>query len=100
MATYAAKSVFEFKDLLKVMTMMKAVGIEITDNISTSNGKFKQTILDYAGDLAAVFPEMRNMSGTGINAAMGAIKEYVSEGNALSLKRGAGLDIVGILGEK
>lgn len=100
MATYAAKSVFEFKDLLKAMTMMKAVGIEITDNISTSNGKFKQTILDYAGDLAAVFPEMRNMYGSGINAAMGAIKEYVSEGNALSLKRGAGLDIVGILGEK
>lgn len=100
MAVYAEKSMFQFKDLLRAMTMMKAVGIEIMDTISTSSGKTTQTILDYAGDLATVFPEMRNMYGTGINAAMGAIKEYVAEGNAISLKRGAGLDIVGILGEK
>lgn len=99
MASYAAKSVFEFKDLLGAMTLMKAVGIEITDMVSTSSGKYRQTVLDYAADLAAVFPEMRNMYGRGITAAMGAIKEYVSEGNEISLRRGAGLDITGILGE-
>ena len=99
MKEYAMTSTFEFKDLLSTMTMMKAVGIDINDNLSTTSGK-TQKITDYAGDLAALFPDMRNMYGTGIRAAMGAIKEFVAEGNTRSLLTGAGLDIQTILGEK
>lgn len=99
MKDYAMTSTFEFKDLLSTMTMMKAVGIDINDNLSTTSGK-TQKITDYAGDLAALFPDMRNQYGTGIRAAMGAIKEFVAEGNTRSLLTGAGLDIQTILGEK
>lgn len=96
---YAAKSVFEVESLMKAVTTMKAVGIEAMDDISTSSGKNTQKLMDYASDLAAMMPEMRNVYGTGVNAAMGAFKEYIAEGNAVSLKRGAGLDITQILGE-
>jgi hypothetical protein len=95
---FAKTSVFNFKDLLPAMTMMKAVGIDVRDTITTTSG-MSQNLLEYAGDLAAVFPNMRNLYGTGIQAAMGALKEYISEGNAISLKRGAGLDIEEIIGE-
>ena len=97
---YAQNSIFEIKDLIPAVTMMKAVGIEAMDEVTTSSGKGRQKLMDYAADLAAMVPQMRNMYGTGVQAAMGAIKEYVAEGNALSLKRGAGMDIEGILGVK
>ena len=96
---YAKSSIFEFEDLISVVTNLKAVGIEAFDTIASSTGASQQTLMDYAADLASFAPTMRNAYGTGIQAAMGALKEYIAEGNALSLKRGAGLDITSILGE-
>ena len=96
---YAATSVFEIEGLMSAVTTMKAVGIEAMDDVTTSTGKTTQKLMDYASDLAAMMPAMRNAYGTGVNAAMGAFKEYIAEGNAMSLKRGAGLDITSILGE-
>ena len=96
---YAMSSVFDIQSLIPAVTMMKAVGIEAMSEVTTSSGKATQKLLDYASDIAAMVPNMRNAYGTGVQAAMGAIKEYIAEGNALSLKRGAGLDITGILGE-
>lgn len=96
---YARKSVFEVEGLMSAVTVMKAVGIEAMDEVTTSSGNTTQKLLDYASDIAAMVPHMRNVYGTGVNAAMGALKEYIAEGNALSLKRGAGFDITGILGE-
>ena len=96
---YAMSSVFDIQSLIPAVTTMKAVGIEAMADITTSSGQHTQKLLDYASDLAAMMPNMRNAYGTGVSAAMGAFKEYIAEGNALSLKRGAGLDILGILGE-
>lgn len=96
---YAMSSVFDIESLIPAVTMMKAVGIEAMQEVTTSSGNATQRLLDYASDIAAMVPNMRNTYGTGVRAAMGALKEYIAEGNALSLKRGAGLDIVGILGE-
>lgn len=42
---------------------------------------------------------MMNAYGTGVQAAMGALNEYIAEGNAMSLKRGASLDINQLIGE-
>ena len=96
---YAAKSVFEVESLMSAVTIMKAVGIEAMDEVTTSSGNYTQRLMDYASDIAGMIPNMHNVYGTGVNAAMGAMKEYIAEGNAMSLKRGAGLDITGILGE-
>lgn len=96
---YAMSSVFEISSLIPAVTMMKAVGVEAMQEITTSSGSATQKLLDYASDLAAMMPNMRNVYGTGVQAAMGAFKEYIAEGNAISLKRGAGLDIESILGE-
>lgn len=96
---YAKQSIFEFEDLIPVVTMLKANGIEAFDMIASSTGKANQTLMDYAADLAAFNPQMRNAYGTGIKAAMGALNEYIAEGNAMSLKRGASLDITALLGE-
>lgn len=95
---YAKKSIFEFEDLISVVTQLKSVGIEAFDSIASSAGN-AYDIMSLSSDLAAFNPNMKNAYGTGINAAMGALKEYIAEGNALSLKRGAGLDITSILGE-
>lgn len=97
---YAKKSIFEFENLIPVVTMLKANGIEAFDTITSSSGKSAQTLMDYAADLAAFNPAMRNAYGTGIQAAMGALNEYIAEGNARSLKSGASLDITGLLGEE
>lgn len=96
---YAQESVFEVEGLMSAVTMMKTVGIEAMDDVTSSSGKTTQKLMDYASDLAAMVPDMRNAYGTGVQAAMGAIKEYVAEGNAMSLKRGAGMDITSMLGE-
>lgn len=96
---YAMSSVFDIQSLIPAVTMMKAVGIEAMSEVTTSSGNATQKLLDYASDIAAMVPNMRNTYGTGVKAAMGAIKEYIAEGNALTLKRSAGLDIKGILGE-
>lgn len=96
---YAKKTIFEFKDLIPVVTMLKANGIEAFNEISSSTGQSRQMLMDYAADLAAFNPQMRNAYGTGIKAAMGALNEYIAEGNAITLKRGASIDINGILGE-
>lgn len=95
---FAATSVFNFEDLLPAMTTMKAVGIDVRDEIEATSGA-TQNLLEIASDLAAVFPHMRNPYGTGVQAAMGALKEYIAEGNEISLKRGAGLDITQLIGE-
>ncbi len=97
---YAMTSVFNIESLIPAVSMMKTVGIEALDEVTTSSGKATQKLLDYASDIAAMIPNMRNVYGTGVQAAMGAMKEYIAEGNALTLKRSAGLDILGILGEK
>ena len=97
---YAKTSIFEFEDMISSVTMLKGNGIEAFDEITTSSGRTTQKLMDYAADLASFNPQMVNMYGTGIQAAMGAISEYVSEGNAMSLKRGASLDILQILGEE
>lgn len=96
---YAKRSIFEFEDLIGVVTQLKTVGIEAFDSIASSAGN-AYDVMTLASDLAAFNPNMRNVYGTGIQAAMGALKEYIAEGNAMSLKRGAGLDITGILGEE
>lgn len=98
-SNYAKKSIFNFEDLIPVVTMLKANGIEAFDSIASSTGKANQTLMDYAADLAAFNPQMRNTYGTGIKAAMGALNEYIAEGNARSLKAGASLDITALLGE-
>lgn len=97
---YAKTSIFEFEQLIPSVIMLKANGIEAFDAITSSTGKSSQMLMDYAADLAAFNPQMRNMYGSGIQAAMGALNEYIAEGNATSLKRGASLDILGILGEE
>lgn len=97
---YAKTSIFEFEDLIPVVTMLKANGIEAFDMIASSTGNANQTLMDYAADLAAFNPQMKNAYGTGIKAAMGALNEYIAEGNARSLKAGASLDITGLLGEE
>ncbi len=104
---YSAKSIFNFEDLIPSVIMLKANGIEAFDQIATSayrasNGVegVSQTLMDYAADLAAFNPNMHNMYGTGVQAAMGALNEYIAEGNAASLKRGASLDITQLLGEE
>ena len=97
---YAKTSIFEFEDLIPVVTMLKANGIEAFDMIASSTGNANQTLMDYAADLAAFNPQMKNAYGTGIKAAMGALNEYIAEGNAMSLKRGASLDNTGLLGEE
>lgn len=103
---YSAKSIFNFEDLIPSVIMLKSNGIEAFDEIATSayrasNGVegVSQTLMDYAADLAAFNPQMHNMYGTGVQAAMGALNEYIAEGNARSLKTGASLDILQILGE-
>lgn len=103
---YAAKSIFNFEDLIPSVIMLKANGIEAFDQIATSayeasNGMegTAQTLMDYASDIAAYNPQMHNAYGTGVQAAMGALNEYIAEGNAMSLKRGASLDINSLLGE-
>ena len=98
-AEYAQNSIFQYEDLIDVVSMLKANGIEAFDSIASSSGNANQTLMDYAADLAAFNPQMRNAYGTGIQAAMGALNEYIAEGNARSLKSGASLDITGILGE-
>ena len=96
---YAKTSMFEFENLIPVVTMLKANGIEAFDKIASSTGNANQTLMDYAADLAAFNPMMRNMYGSGIQAAMGALNEYIAEGNVVSLRRGASIDILSILGE-
>lgn len=96
---YAKNSIFEFENLISVVTQLKTVGIEAFDTIASSAGN-AYDVMTLASDLAAFNPNMRNVYGTGIEASMGALKEYIAEGNALSLKRGAGLDITAILGEE
>lgn len=96
---YAKKSIFDFENLIPVVTMLKANGIEAFEEIYSSSGKTHQKLMDYAADLAAFNPQMHNAYGTGIRAAMGALNEYIAEGNARSLKSGASLDITAILGE-
>ena len=96
---YAQTSIFNFEDLLPSIIMLKANGIEAFDKIASSTGKANQTLMDYAADLAAFNPQMRNAYGTGIQAAMGALNEYIAEGNKKSLKSGASLDITALLGE-
>lgn len=96
---YAKTSMFEFENLIPAVTSLKSVGIEAFDAITSSTGNAQYSLLDYASALASFAPQMKNAYGTGINAAIGAMREYIAEGNALSLKRGAGLDITGILGE-
>lgn len=96
---YAKHSMFEFENLIPAVTSLKSVGIEAFDAITSSTGNAQHSLLDYASALASFAPQMHNAYGTGINAAIGAMREYIAEGNALSLKRGAGLDITGILGE-
>lgn len=96
---YAKTSIFDFENLIPVVTMLKANGIEAFNEIYSTSGKVHQKLMDYAADLAAFNPQMHNAYGTGIQAAMGALNEYIAEGNARSLKSGASLDITGILGE-
>lgn len=104
---YAEKSIFAFEDMIPTVIMLKANGIEAFDSIATSSYRasngiqgVSQTLMDYAADLAAFNPQMHNMYGTGIQAAMGALNEYIAEGNAKSLKSGASLDITALLGEE
>lgn len=96
---YAAVSIFEFQDVMEAALMMKTATIDVRDEIETTSGSAKQTLLDYASDLAAFNPSAHNMYGTGVEAAMGAIKEYIAEGNAKSLQSGFSLKITEILGE-
>ena len=96
---YAKESMFDFENLIPAVTSLKSVGIEAFDAITSSTGNAKYSLLDYASALASFAPQMKNAYGTGVNAAIGAMREYIAEGNAMSLKRGAGLDITGILGE-
>ena len=104
---YAKSSIFNFEDLIPSVIMLKANGIEAFDKIASSaylagdaTSQANQTLMDYAADLAAFNPQMRNSYGTGIQAAMGALNEYIAEGNAMSLKRGASLDINQLIGEE
>ena len=96
---YAQRSIFAFEDLIPVVRMLKANGIDAFQSIASSTGKSNQLLMDYASDLAAFNPQMRNAYGQGIQAAMGALNEYIAEGNKRLLKSGASLDITQLLGE-
>lgn len=96
---YAKESMFDFEQLIPAVISLKSVGIEAFDAITSSTGNAQHSLLDYASALASFAPQMKNAYGTGVNAAIGAMREYIAEGNEMSLKRGAGLDITGILGE-
>lgn len=97
---FATSSNFNVEDLIPAITKMKTVGIEALDEVTTSSGQYTQRLLDYAADFASmVGDEYRNIYGTGINAMMGAIKEYIAEGNARTLKS-AGWNITERLGEE
>lgn len=97
---YAEKSIFAFEDMIPVVRMLKANGIDAFETITSSSGQSSQLLMDYASDLAAFNPQMRNAYGTGIQAAMGALNEYIAEGNKRLLKSGASLDITQLLGEE
>lgn len=97
---YAEKSIFAFEDMIPVVRMLKANGIDAFETISSTSGKSAQLLMDYASDLAAFNPQMKNAYGTGIQAAMGALNEYIAEGNKKLLKSGASLDITQLLGEE
>ncbi len=97
---YAKTSMFEFENLIPAVTSLKSVGIEAFDAITSSAGNMNYNLLDYASALASFAPQMTNMYGTGIEAAIGALREYIAEGNARSLLQGAGLKITDILGEE
>lgn len=96
---YAQRSIFAFEDLIPVVRMLKANGIDAFQSIASSTGKSNQLLMDYASDLAAFNPQMKNAYGKGIQAAMGALNEYIAEGNKRLLKSGASLDITQLLGE-
>ena len=81
---YAKTSMFAFEDLIGAVTTLKSVGIEAFDTITSSAGNSNNTILDYASALASFAPQMRNAYGSGINAAIGALREYIAEGNETS----------------
>ena len=96
---YAESSIFAFEDMIPVVKMLKANGIDAFETITSTSGKSSQLLMDYASDLAAFNPQMKNAYGTGIQAAMGALNEYIAEGNKKLLKSGASLDITQLLGE-
>ena len=77
-SAYAKSSIFDFENLIPVVTMLKANGIEAFDMIASSTGNARQTLMDYAADLAAFNPQMKHAYGTGIQAAMGALNEYIA----------------------
>ena len=97
---YAKRTNFDVQNLVPAITMMKTVGIEAMDEITTTSGKYTQSLLGYASDFAMMGGDnLHNIYGSGINAAMGALKEYVAEGNTRTL-RGAGWNITELLGEE
>lgn len=97
---YARESVFELQDVIQSVVMLKAAGIDALNNVVSTSGVLDQKILDYASDIAAMVPGLRTAGGTGVKGAMYAVKEYIAEGNAMTLKRGASLDILSIIGEE
>lgn len=99
MTDYAKKSVFTLRDLMGTVTRFKAVGIEAFDAIASKSGKTTENLMDAAADLAAMIPNIRTAGGTGVQGAAYAIQQYISEGQAISLKRGLSLDIKSQLGE-
>ncbi len=103
---YAAESAINYRDLLSMVRLLKTRGIDAFQQIATktyeaSQGAegYSQTLMAYASDLASFNPQMKNVYGEGVQAAMGAISEYVAEGNKRLLKTGTSLDITQILGE-
>lgn len=93
---YALDTAFAFEDLLGVVTTFKMAGIEALDTVTSSSGQSSQALLSYASDLVGMMP---NLVG-GMNTAAYAIKEFVAEGNTMSLTRRLSIDIEQMLGQE
>ena len=96
---YATKTPFTMESTVNSYIRLKTVGIDAMTQLTESTSGQTQALMDYASDFAAMFRDMRNVYGTGIDAAVGAFREYIAEGNKITLKRSAGIDVEQQLGE-
>lgn len=91
---YALKTPFEIEQLTGIVTMFKAIGIEALglESVVTSTSGRSEELLSVMSDLASLQPQIP------FNMSAYAVKEYIAEGNTISLLRRMSLDIGNILG--
>ena len=93
---YALKTPFEISELTSIVTMFKAIGIEalgLESMVTSTTGRTSE-LLSVMSDLASLQPQIP------FSMASYAVKEYIAEGNTISLLRRMSLDIRSILGRE